>query len=150
MELASLIPPERVLLGLHARDKADVLSALAVRAAPALGIDAAAILAPLAAREQLGSTGLGRGFALPHARIERLDRFFGLFARLGRPIPFEAVDGQPVDLFFVLLIPARSGGDHVAALAAIARRMRDAATLAAIRAAPDAVRIHALLTEARD
>ena len=60
------------------------------------------------------------------------------------------MDGQPVDLFFVLLIPARSGGDHVAALAAIARRMRDAATLAAIRAAPDAVRIHALLTGARD
>ncbi len=148
MELASLIQPERVLLGLRARDKAAALSALSARAAAALGMDAGAILGPLAAREQLGSTGLGRGFALPHARIERLDRFFGLFARLGRPVPFEAVDGQPVDLFFVLLIPARAGDDRVAALAAIARRMRDAATLAAIRAAPDAMRIHALLVGA--
>ena len=148
MELASLIPPDRVLVGLRARDKAQALSALAARAAAALGMEAAAILAPLAAREQLGSTGLGRGFALPHARVERLDRFFGLFARLARPVPFDAVDGQPVDLVCVLLIPASTGDDHVAALATIARRMRDAATLAAIRAAPDAMRVHALLVEA--
>ncbi|HEX5328031.1 MAG TPA: PTS sugar transporter subunit IIA [Acetobacteraceae bacterium] len=148
MELASLIRPDRVLLGLRARDKAQALHALAAHAAAALDMDVGAILTPLVARERLGSTGLGRGFALPHARIERLDHFFSLFARLARPIPFEAVDGQPVDIFCLLLIPARPGDDHVAGLAAIARRMRDAATLAAIRSAPDAASIHALLVEA--
>lgn len=145
MELASLIPPERVLIGLRARDKAEALALLAARAAVALGLEAPAILSPLAARERLGSTGLGRGFALPHARIERLDCFFGLFARLARAVPFEAVDEAPVDLLFVLLIPAHAGADHVALLAAIARRMRDPATLAAIRTAADATRIRALL-----
>ena len=81
--------------------------------------------AALLAREQLGSTGLGNGFALPHARIEGLERFLGLFVRTAKPIAFDAIDGKPVQLVFVLLIPVDETVSHVAALAAISRRLRN-------------------------
>ena len=90
------------------------------------GLTPEAVQAALAAREQLGSTGLGAGFALPHARIEGLDAYLGLFVRLAKPIDFEAIDGKPVTLVFVLLIPSETTIPHVAALAAISRRFRDA------------------------
>ena len=93
-----------------------------------------------------GSTGLGAGFALPHARVEGLDDYIGLFLRLARPIEFEAIDGRPVDLAFVLLIPFETRTPHVAVLAAIARRIRDTTVAARLRSAktPDAA--HDLLT----
>jgi len=134
MELAEFLTPDRVVLDLRARDKPHLindLSRLAGNAAPRTA--EAAIRAALLEREQLGSTGLGGGFALPHARIDGLDRFIGLFARLARPIQFDAIDGKPVDLVFVLLIPANGAPDHVTALAAISRRFRDAAVLAKVR-----------------
>jgi PTS system nitrogen regulatory IIA component len=146
MDLGALIPPERVLLGVRAADKAAVLAALAARASAALGLAPAPVLEALAARERLGSTGLGRGFALPHARLPGIGGFFGLFMRLARPVAFEAVDGEPVDLLVLLLIPAAAAGeDHVAALAAVARRMREASVPARLRAAPDAASVVALL-----
>jgi PTS system nitrogen regulatory IIA component len=147
MDLATLIPPGRVVLGLRAADKAAVLAAVAARAAAALGLPMPVVLDALAARERLGSTGLGRGFALPHARLPGVGGFFGLFVRLARPVAFEAVDGAPVDLVVLLLIPAAAAGeDHVAALAAVARRMRDEAVLARLRAAADAASVVALLS----
>ncbi len=127
MDIADFLTPDRVLLDMRSRDKPQLIAEIARHAgrlAPALKPEA--IEAALLAREQLGSTGLGAGFALPHARIEGLDSYFGLFARLAKPLEFDSIDGKPVQLVFVLLIPAETATPHVAALAAISRRFRDA------------------------
>jgi PTS system nitrogen regulatory IIA component len=134
MDIADFITPDRIVLDHRARDKGTLLLDLAKRLEPACdGLTAGAIHAALMAREALGSTGLGRGFALPHARIEGLHRFVGLFARLAWPIPYDAVDDAPVDLVFVLLMPAGAGHEPLSALAAISRRFRDEATAATLR-----------------
>lgn len=146
MDIDSFLVPERVVLGLSAVSKAALLQELARRAAPAAAVAAPAIAAALTAREQLGSTGLGRGFALPHARIAGLARFVGLFVRLATPLPFEAIDETPVDLVFLLLIPGEASSEHLAALAAISRRMRDERVVAGLREAKAAADAYALLT----
>ncbi len=108
MELTELIAPAGVLLDVRARDKAHLITDLSrIAAGQTPSVPPAAIEAALLARERLGSTGLGAGFALPHARVEGLARFVGLFVRLSRPIEFDAIDGRPVDLLFLLLIPGR-------------------------------------------
>src|ERR1700689_4601385 len=110
MEIADFIAPDRIALDLRVRDKTQLLQDLAKRAEPACGgVPADAILSALLSREGLGSTGLGRGFALPHARIEGLKQFVGLFARLARPIDYDAIDGAPVDIVFLLLMPSEAG-----------------------------------------
>ena len=146
MVIEGLLGAERVFVRLRAADKAKLLADLAKRAAAALGLPVAAIAVPLAAREALGSTGVGAGIAVPHARIEGLAALTGFFARLDKPIAFAAIDGQPVDLVFLLLSPAQATGDHLAALAAMSRRLRDRAVADAIRASDDAAEIRALLT----
>jgi nitrogen PTS system EIIA component len=138
MHLSDLIGPDRVIVGLRPGDKAQLLGELARQAATRLPVPSEAVLAALSTRERLGSTGFGRGFALPHARVEGVPRLFGLLVRLARPIDYEAIDGQAVDLVFLLLIPPGSGNHHVAALAAIARAMRDESTLQKIRKASTA------------
>ncbi len=125
MDLVELIGPENVIFGAPAANKEQVLRDLAARAAASLKLEPKIILDALEAREQLGSTGLGNGFALPHARIEGLGSYFAMFVRLKRPIDFDAIDGKPVDLVVVLLIPTTAGDEHLAALAAICRRLRD-------------------------
>jgi PTS system nitrogen regulatory IIA component len=145
MEIAEFIAPDRVALNLRVRDKAQLLQELARRAEPSSGLSADTILAALRSREQLGSTGLGKGFALPHARIDGLTRFVGMLARLARPIDYDAIDGAPVDLVFLLLMPAAAGNNHVAALAAVSRRFRDANTTARLRKA-DAATAFGILT----
>jgi PTS system nitrogen regulatory IIA component len=128
MDIAYFLTPDRVILDLRPRDKSQLLTEIArlfsrsVPALPELAVEAA-----LRAREQLGSTGLGNGFALPHARIEGLQDYLGMFIRLAKPVDFEAIDGNPVRLVFTLLIPHESATPHVAALAAISRRFRDPA-----------------------
>ncbi len=148
MDLADLIQPDRVILGLRASDKAQLLQELSRRAAGPLGLSPSAIIGALQAREQLGSTGLGRGFALPHARVEGVDRFFGLFVRLSRPVEFQAIDEKPVDLVFLLLIPPNAGNEHVAALAAVSRPMRDPAFAARVRKAESAAALYTMLATA--
>jgi PTS system nitrogen regulatory IIA component len=134
MDIADFITPDRVMTELRARDKAQLLRDVATRLArSADGISADAIFAALRSREELGSTGLGRGFALPHARLDGLPGFVGMFARLARPIDYDAIDGEPVDLVFPLLMPADASHSHVAALAAISRRFRDAEVVARLR-----------------
>ena len=134
MDIADFISPDRIALDLRVRDKAQLLQELAKRAAASgSGVPAAAILSALRSREELGSTGLGRGFALPHARIDGLNRFIGLFARLARPIDYDAIDGAPVDLVFLLLMPPETGNNNVAALAAVSRRFRDGDTVTKLR-----------------
>ena len=111
-----------------------------MRTAPRLflALDEDAIYRALQGREQLGSTGVGRGIALPHARIDGIDTLFGMFIRLSRPIDFESIDEKPVDLVFLLLMPLDAGNEHVAALAAISRRLRDTAFTERLRKAANA------------
>jgi nitrogen PTS system EIIA component len=131
MDLADLIEPGRVVFGARADTKEKLLLDLASSAAVSLNLDPKLVFNALQAREQLGSTGLGEGYALPHARIEGI----GTFARLNRPIHFDSVDAKPVDLVFLLLIPATAQGEHLAALAAVSRHLRDKEFAASLRKA---------------
>jgi PTS system nitrogen regulatory IIA component len=127
MDIADFLTPDRIALEVRVRDKATLVAEIArlfARTTPTLKQEA--VQSALLAREQLGSTGLGSGFALPHARIEGLASYLGLFLRLTKPIDFDSIDGKPVQLVFVLLIPSESATPHVAALAAISRRFRNA------------------------
>ncbi len=144
MELNTFLAPERVVVDLAVADKEALLVELGCRAGAMLGMEGEAITQALENREKLGSTGLGSGFALPHARLEGLDRFFGMFVRLARPIPFDSVDDLPVSLVFLLLSPsAASAGEHLAALAAISRRMRDPEMVRRLRSRTTAARLFA-------
>jgi len=147
MDLAELLDPSHVVINARATSKEQLLRDLAARAAPLCGVEARTIYNALEAREALGSTGLGEGFALPHARIEGLDHLFGMFVRLNRPIAFDSIDEMPVDLVFCLLVPASAGSDHLAALAAICRLLRDKTFAASLRKASDAGEVHARFCE---
>lgn len=148
--LAALLTDEHVVPRLRAASKPALLAELARRAAVQTGHGEAGLAASLAAREALGSTGVGAGIAVPHARIDGLPGVFGLFARLEKPVPFEAIDGRPVDLVFLLLSPSRSSSEHLSILAAVSRRLRDAALADAIRSAGSADVIRLLLTSRPD
>lgn len=145
MEIADLIEQSNIVCGLRAASKEQLLQELASRAAASLNLDQSMIFNALQSREQLGSTGIGEGIALPHARIEGLDRFFGIFARLSRPMDFESIDGVPVDLVFLLLIPAAEQDGQLAALAAISRQLRDKTVAAKLRKAADAAELSGIL-----
>ena len=148
MRIADIIGPNHVVVGLRVAYKAQLLRELASRAANVLSLDQRVILDALLAREALGSTGLGKGFALPHARLDTLSQFFALFVRLARPIDFAAIDDRPVDLVIMLLTPADGGSQHLATLAALSRPLRDAAFVQRLRQASDAEAVHALLENA--
>jgi PTS system nitrogen regulatory IIA component len=148
MRIADLIEPDRVIGNLHTGDKVQLLRELAHRAAPSVGVDDQRVFGALYQREQLGSTGVGDGIAIPHARIDGLSRFFGLFARLDRPIEFAAVDEQPVDLVFLLLSPAGSTTDHLAALACVSRRLRKPEIAHRLRTTREMGRLYELLAGA--
>jgi len=145
LDIADLLNREHVVAGLRTNDKPMLLSDLSQRAARVLAFDPQALLDPLQCREALGSTGVGAGVAIPHARISRLRRFFGLFARLDKPIDFESIDGQPVDLVFLLLAPELANTDQLAALACVARALRNPDTAAKLRAARNTTEICELL-----
>ncbi len=135
MKLSDLIDPSRIVLGLRAADKPQALAEIAKRAGALLPLTSGTILNALLARERLGSTGFGRGFALPHVRLPELAAPFGMLVRLAKPVHYDAVDGEPVDILFALLMPAESGGDPMASLATVSRSMRDEVNLRAIRKA---------------
>lgn len=147
MPVLEFLDPNSVVPALRARAKKQVLqelSAEAVRQLPAL--DEREVFETLLQRERLGSTGIGDGVAIPHGKLARLDRLFGLVARMERPVDFEALDGQPVDIAFLLLAPEGAGADHLKALAQVARVLREPGMLERIRAARDASALYALLT----
>jgi PTS system nitrogen regulatory IIA component len=148
MTLDALIPPTHVFHRVRAPDKPALLAELGRRVAAVLGLDAAAVTAALAAREALGSTGTGHGIAVPHARLDTVTATTAFLARLDRPIGFDAVDGEPVDLVCMLLAPA-SGGGHLHALAAVSRRLRDRDVAAALRRAGSAEDLRATLLKDR-
>lgn len=146
MTIDDILAPADVIHGLRASGKTALLDELARRAARSLDREAGPILGALVRREGLGSTGIGGGVALPHARLETVSRPFGLLARLRDPLDFDAVDERPVDLVFLLLLPTGEGGETLNALACVARRLRDPRTAAALRGARDAAGLHALVS----
>jgi PTS system nitrogen regulatory IIA component len=146
MEIGAFTAAQSVIANLRVANKAQLLKELAKRAAAATGLTEGDILAALNDRERLGSTGIGKHLAQPHARIRGLDRIHGFFARLERPIDFEAIDERPVDLVFLLLAPEDSGKDHLAALARVSRLFRDPDSCAKLRHAESAASIHDILT----
>jgi PTS system nitrogen regulatory IIA component len=147
MPLADLLGPHAVIPALKAASKKQAIEQLASRAVRLIGGPEPAVLETLMRTEELGSTGIGNGVAIPHGELARLDRLFGLFARLERPIDFDARDGQPVDLMFLLLAPEAAGVDHLKALARIARLLRDPDVAAKLRGTRDAATLFAVLTE---
>ncbi|MBV8166202.1 MAG: PTS IIA-like nitrogen regulatory protein PtsN [Alphaproteobacteria bacterium] len=151
MDLAELLRPEGVVANLRVVAKKQALQELAKRAAelPELKgkITERDIFEVLLERERLGTTGVGAGIAIPHGKLPRLERLVGLFAKLDRPIDFEAIDEQPVDLIFVLLAPEAAGADHLKALARVSRLLRDRATCEKLRGSDTADALYAVLTE---
>ena len=150
MTISDLLTPDDVILDLRAADKRRLLEELAQRAARPAHIDSLVILEALRARETLGSTGMGAGIAIPHARLASLSRPIGLFARLRPLVEFDAIDGQRIDLVFLLLLPSQAQGEHLNALACVARRLRDEATTAALRAARAPHKLYAILAATPD
>src|SRR4030088_860059 len=145
MPLTDLVAPQAVVPALKVNGKKQAIQELAARAAGLTGQSERDILEILQQRERLGSTGIGNGIAIPHGKLPKLERLFGLFARLDRPIDFEALDGQPVDLIFLLLAPEGAGADHLKALARIARLLRDSDVARKLRDSRDAEAIYAVL-----
>lgn len=141
--------PEAVAIG-EVADKPAILSTLSALFARGWGLDAAAVLEQLEERERLGSTGFGRGVAIPHARISGLNRPVAALLKLRQPVDFAAADGMPVDLVFGLLSPENSGATHLHALAAISRLVRDERVHEALSEAPNAEALYGLLTNATD
>lgn len=147
MDLGDLLTKDGVVPGLKARTKKHALQELAEKAAATSGLPSRDILEGLMQRERLGSTGLGRGIAIPHAKFKQLEKIICLFARLDEPVEFDALDGEPVDLVFVLLAPEHASGDHLKALARISRLLRDAETLDRLRSSRDKTVLYAILTQ---
>ncbi len=141
MEIRDFLSLEHVLVDAEASDKVQLIEALAARAASALRLEGGVIVSAVAKREALGSTGVGGGIALPHARIDGLKRPFGLLARVAAPIEFDAVDGKPVDVVFMLLLPASSHGEQLNILASVARKLREGEVLQKIRSATDTAEV---------
>ncbi len=147
MEIADLLTPRGVIAQLRVSNKKQVLQEIARRAAGLTGVAERRIYDALAERERLGSTGIGRGVAIPHGKLVELPRLVALFARLERPIPFGAVDDRPVDLVFGLLAPADAGAEHLRALARVSRLLRDGPICQKLRGTDNADALYALLTD---
>lgn len=147
MELADIVAKTAILPNLKVSSKKQLFQEIAARASDSYRVEPREVIAGLTQREQLGSTAMGEGVAIPHARISRLDDIVGVFARLERPVEFEAMDGQGVDLVFALLAPEDSGADHLRALARVSRLLRSAEICEKLRATHKADALYALITE---
>ncbi|MEP7239328.1 MAG: PTS sugar transporter subunit IIA [Devosia sp.] len=147
MELADILSEESVLVGTGLTSKHDVLRRLADKAAELSGHPAADIFESLSNREALGSTGLGNGIAVPHGKYAPLKGVMAAFMKLDRPVDFESVDDQPVDIVMMLLAPLGAGADHLKALARVARVLRTDSVADALRSSSDPAHLYAILTQ---
>ncbi len=147
MDISDLLSIDGVLPKLKATSKKQLLQELAQYAAKIARLDEREIFEVLLERERLGTTGVGRGIAIPHGKFAKLNRLVGLFGRLEQPIDFDSVDDKPVDLVFLLLAPESAGADHLKALARISRLLRDEIVCAKLRGSEDREAMYALLTE---
>lgn len=150
MELSNILKPGAVRIIGQVSSKKRLFQQLGEIVASEYDLDAATAVEALQNRESLGPTGVGHGVALPHARISGLDKVVGAFLRVEKPLDFDAVDRQPVDLVFTLFAPLDSGVEHLKALALISRTMRDATNCSKLRANSDPVTLHALLTDSQN
>lgn len=141
-----LLSPDRVIDVMRAPSKKQVLQELAHRAAEITGLPERTVFDVLLERERLGTTGVGKGIAIPHGKLAGLDHLYGLFVRLEGAVDFDAVDDQPVDLIFLLLAPESAGADHLRALARVSRLLRDSSICDKLRQARDADSLFGLLT----
>jgi PTS system nitrogen regulatory IIA component len=147
VDLSDLVTPQSVIATLDASNKKAALQSLCDRASEILGLPSIEIFNVIIQRERLGSTGLGGGVAIPHARLPNLKQSVGVFARLKAPIDFESVDDEPVDIIMLLLAPENAGADHLRALARVSRLLRDQRTVEKLRGCRDRSAIYAVLTE---
>ncbi|MGE0563378.1 MAG: PTS IIA-like nitrogen regulatory protein PtsN [Pseudolabrys sp.] len=145
MPLTDIVAQNAIIPALKVNNKKQAIQELAARAAVLTGQNEKQVLEILLQREKLGSTAVGNGVAIPHGKLPKLTRLFGLFARLDRPVNFEALDGHPVDLIFLLLAPEGAGADHLKALARVARLLRDPETTRKLRDLDSAEAIYAVL-----
>ena len=147
MNISDFLSPSDVIVDVAAADKQKLLLALARKAGSIVDVLPEHVLAELQKREELGSTGIGGGVALPHARFHQVARPTGVLLRLRKPIAFDAVDGEPVDIIFLLLLPEAPDKEQLAVLAAIARKLRKPETTAGLRAASDGAEMYRTLVE---
>ena len=147
MEINDLISTESVVANLHATSKKQAIQDLAKKAADITGLHERAIFEVLMERERLGTTGVGNGIAIPHGKLANLEKLYGLFARLEKPIDFQSIDEQPVDLIFLLLAPVTAGADHLKALARVSRLLRDKTVCDKLRGTDQSEALYALLIE---
>ncbi len=150
VEISDLITVDTVLANLKVTSKKQALQEMAATAAKACELDGRAIFDTLLEREKLGTTGVGRGIAIPHGKLDDLDRIHAVFARLSHPVDFDAIDDEPVDLIFMMLAPTSAGADHLKALARVSRLLRNNGTCGKLRGADDRDAVYALLCEAED
>ncbi|MFA5955383.1 PTS sugar transporter subunit IIA [Hyphomicrobium sp.] len=148
MKITSFLAPGSVILDVRASDKIALLRDLAQRAANIVHVPSQTIVNELTRREELGSTGIGSGVAIPHARFAGIEKPFAMVARLKPPVNFDAIDGLPVDLVFLLLIPLSANTDHLNVLATISRRLRDRAAVDLLRSSKDEGSFYRALTGA--
>jgi PTS system nitrogen regulatory IIA component len=149
MDLSDLIAPDDVLVQFRATCKKQVLEDVADEASKKTGLPSREIFETLLDREKLGSTGVGNGIAIPHGKLAALENIVAMVAVLDKPVDFEAMDGQPVDIVFLLLAPENAGADHLKALSRVARVLREPETLAKIRDTNDKNAIYELVTRVR-
>ena len=148
MELSTILKPDAVRVVSHLSSKKRLFQDLGELSAAVYGLKEAEVVDALQERESLGPTGVGQGVALPHARLKGLDNVAGLFLRLEKPLDFDSIDRQPVDLVFALFAPEEAGVDHLKALALVSRTLRDQGVCQKLRANTDPAILHAVLTEA--
>lgn len=147
MELIDLLTPESIVANLKVTSKKQALQELSKRIAEVIEHDERDIFDILQEREKLGTTGVGDGIAIPHGKIESLEKLHGFFARLERPVDFDSIDERPVDLIFLLLAPESAGADHLKALARVSRLLRDKGNCDKLRGSDNPEALYALLTE---
>lgn len=146
MDIDALITPSAVLADLKTTSKKQALQLMSAVAAKLTGIEERSIFQTILEREKLGTTGVGQGVAIPHGKMPGIDKITGVFAHLVKPIDFDAVDQQPVDLIFLLLAPENAGADHLKALARVSRLLRDKTICEKMRGTKDSDALYALLT----
>jgi nitrogen PTS system EIIA component len=149
MKITDILSPDDVLIGVRAINKRQLLKELAAKAAISVGLGVDQVSPYLLKREELGSTGVGGGIAIPHARLPDLQRPFGLLAKLKKPMEFDAIDGMAVDIVFLLLLPSNAENEQLRALALVARALRSSETLARLRRAKDAAVLYSTMTQAK-
>lgn len=150
MEIRDLISTESVIANLRAGSKKQALQELARAAADLIDVDERRVFDVLMEREKLGTTGVGNGIAIPHGKLPNLERLYGLFARLEKPIDFQSIDEQPVDLIFLLIAPETAGADHLKALARVSRLLRDRSICEKLRGTDKPEALYAILTDSAE